>query len=126
MQETPEELIRRIHREEVERAWREGGLPIPHREPPTLHYSELPEANPDSPLFVEWNTYRREVGRRRAEGQEGRFVLIKGEQILGLFESQEDARGHGYRTFHNQPFLVHQLREREPLFRCLSVCLCHK
>src|SRR5690242_610071 len=36
---------------------------LPSRARPRgVHYTELPEAKPESPLAAEWNTYRREVG----------------------------------------------------------------
>src|SRR5437868_3856214 len=70
-------LIEKIHRQAVE-PYRQSP-PLPPVEPPTIPCTELPEAKPDSPLYHEWNYYRREVGRLLAEGQEGRFVLIKGE-----------------------------------------------
>src|ERR1700741_3917299 len=44
---------------------------------PRIHYTELGDADPNSQLYVEWSCYKREVGRLLAEGNEGRFVLIK-------------------------------------------------
>jgi hypothetical protein len=40
---------------------------------------------------------------------EGKFVLIKGDQIIGTFESQQDAIAVGYREFGNVAFLVKQI-----------------
>jgi hypothetical protein len=80
-----------------------------------LHYSQLPPPGPDSQLPVEWNTYRREVGRLLAEGHEGRFVLIKGEEILGLWDTRVEASAEGDRRFLMQGFLVQQVRTWEPL-----------
>jgi hypothetical protein len=57
----------------------------------TIHYSQLPPAEPGSRIAREWETYRREVGRLLAEGHEGRFLL--------------------------QPYLIQQVRSREPLHR---------
>src|SRR5437879_13162 len=34
----------------------------------TIHYTELPESEPDSPIRQEWNFYRRKVARLLAEG----------------------------------------------------------
>jgi hypothetical protein len=117
MKETPEDLVLRLHREEVEQMRREGPLPPP-AEPPGIPYTDLPEASPDSPLFTEWDTYRREVGRLLAEGKEGQFVLLKGRQIVGLYGTEREALDQGYRMFPCQYFLVHQVRAREPLLRC--------
>ncbi len=124
MKETGDDLVRRLHEEEVEQLRREG-LPIRPAEPLAIPCTDLPEASPDSPLFVEWNTYRREVGRLLAEGEQGRFVLIKGERIVGRYPTEREALGSGYRMFPCQAFLVHQVLEREPLLRCVSVRLCH-
>lgn len=79
----------------------------------TTHYSELPEAKPDSPLFREWNTYRREVGRLLRGGYEGLHVLIKDERIVGIWPSHDEALSAGYQQFLGQSFLVHQIQERE-------------
>ena len=42
----------------------------------SIPHTELPAAKPCEELATEWNTYRREVGRLLAEGQDGKFVLI--------------------------------------------------
>jgi hypothetical protein len=80
-----------------------------------IHYTELPPPGPDSQLPVEWNTYRREVGRLLAEGHEGRHVLIKNEEILGVWDTRAQAVEEGVRRFLLQGFLVQQIRTWEPL-----------
>lgn len=94
-----------------------GSQALPGNEPATIHYTELTEANPDEVLGQEWNTYRRELGRLLADGHEGKFILIKGETILGIFEREEAAVGEGYHKFLRQGFFVHQIREKEPILR---------
>ena len=42
-------------------------------------------------MSQEWNFYRREVGRLLAEGQEGSWLLIKGDDIIGIWDTQEEA-----------------------------------
>ena len=115
-------LVERIHREALEHARAQPPLPPP--EPQTIHYLEQPEPRPGDLLFAEWTTYRREAGRLLAEGKEGQYVLIKGEVIVGLWPTLEDAMAEGQDRFGYQPFLVHQLREREPVLRCISVRTC--
>ena len=122
LEQTGASLVAANHRAAVERL-RQQPIPPPP-EPPTIHYSELPAAAPDSPLVLEWNTYRREVGRLLAEGHEGCHVLIKGEQILGIWKTRAEAMAAGYRLFLGQCFLVHQVQQREPILRCLSVWTC--
>lgn len=84
--------------------------------PDTIHYSRLPPAEPGSMIAQEWETYRREAGRLLAEGHEGRFVLIKTDQIIGLFDSREEAHTVGAARFLLGPYLVQQVRTHEPLY----------
>jgi hypothetical protein len=44
----------------------------------TISYSELPDIDAASPLYEEWNTYRREVARLLVEGKEGKFETAGG------------------------------------------------
>jgi hypothetical protein len=85
-------------------------------EPPTLHYSELPPAEPGSMIAREWDTYRREAGRLLAEGHEGRFALIKRDQIVDLFDTHEEAQAAGSARFLLEPYLIQQVRTYEPLY----------
>ena len=112
-------LVERVHREAVE----PNPVPVlPSRERPRgVHYTELPDANPESPLAAEWNTYRREVGRWLAEGLEGRHVLIKGESVIGMYATDEEARAVGYHRYLLQPFFVHEIRTEEPYLRIRGI-----
>lgn len=87
------------------------------RDPMRIHYTEFPPGRPGGPLEVEWNTYRREVGRLLAEGQEGKFVLIKGGELIGLFDTFDEARAEGHRRYLLGPFLIHQVQEWERAVR---------
>jgi hypothetical protein len=40
---------------------------------------------------------------------EGKFVLIRGNQVGGIFDSKMDAIAAGYQQFGNVPFLVKQI-----------------
>jgi hypothetical protein len=77
----------------------------------------LPEDTSDSPIAREWNLYRREVGRLLAEGNEGRWVLIKGEKIVGIFDNWDAARQEGLKRYLLQPMLVKQVLTWEPILR---------
>jgi hypothetical protein len=93
--------------------------------PNTIHYTELPPSLPNSPLATEWDFYRREVGRLLAEGHEGKFVLIKGEVILGIWDTREQAYDVALQKYLMEPSLIQQIRSREPLVRTpLSFCPC--
>jgi hypothetical protein len=92
---------------------------------PTIHYTELPPAQAGSPIAQEWETYRREVGRLLAEGHEGRTVLIKGDRIVGLFDTDDEARTAGANMFLLDSYLIQQVRTHEPLYfhlRCYWSC----
>jgi hypothetical protein len=107
-------LVEQVHRQAIEPLL---GQPAPPPEPTTVAHTELPEAKPGSPLYHEWNTCRREVGRLLAEGHEGRFVLIKGEVILGIWETRAEAKAVALQKYLMQPCLIQQVRSREPLLR---------
>ncbi len=85
----------------------------------TIHYTELLPASLDEPLGVEWEFYRREVGRLLAEGHEGKHVLIKGEEIIGIFDTDREALVEGYKRYliPREAFLVHQIQTRERISR---------
>ncbi|MBI4501536.1 MAG: hypothetical protein HY700_10275 [Gemmatimonadetes bacterium] len=63
-------------------------------------------------LEEELQTY--EDNREKLLGSsKGKFVLIKGAEVVGVFDSQLDAIGQGYEKFGNVPFLVKQILEVE-------------
>jgi hypothetical protein len=114
MQENGRELIQALHRQAIERF---RGRPLPRVEPPTIPYTDLPEARLDDVLYHEWNTYRREVQRLLSEGREGQFILIKGGKIIGIWATEEEAESVVRENFLLQSCLIHQIRSREPLLR---------
>src|SRR5260370_11884640 len=84
-----------------------GSLTMPGR--------ELPPLAAGTPPAEEGECHRREVVLLVAQGYEGRHVLITGSKIMGLFTTREEAMRAGERS--GCPgFLVHQVREYEPLF----------
>ena len=59
-------------------------------------------------LDAELQTY--EKNRESLLGSaDGKFVLIKGEQVVGVYESEMDAINQGYRQLGHVPFLVKQI-----------------
>ena len=46
---------------------------------------------------------------------EGKFVLIKGQELMGVFESQEQAYSVGLERLGNIPFLIKQVVKEEPV-----------
>jgi hypothetical protein len=43
----------------------------------------------------------------------GKYALIKGAEIAGTFDSENEAVGAGYRRYGNEPFLVKHIVEAE-------------
>ena len=87
---------------------------------PTIHYTELPPGRPGSPLYAEWETYRREVGRLLAQGHEGRWILIKGEEIIGIWDTHDEALHEGnvrYFIPRGEGFMIHEIQTRERVIR---------
>jgi hypothetical protein len=111
MQDDAIRLIQQLVKEEQAR------LPTAEASPAELAgipFTALPADNSNEPLAQEWNVYRREIGRLLAEGHQGRFVLIKGEEIVDLFDDWSAARQAGLKRYLREPFFVHAIREVEP------------
>jgi hypothetical protein len=110
-------LNRQLVERERERLQNQALPSLPVQEQAGIHHTQLPEDASDRPLACEWNVYRREIGRLLAEGHEGRYVLIKGETVLGLFETWDLARTAGLERFLREPFFVHPVSATEPHLR---------
>ncbi|MDI6592043.1 MAG: hypothetical protein QME61_03895 [Patescibacteria group bacterium] len=65
-------------------------------------------------LEQELKTYEKQKEKLLAEA-EGKFALIKGDKIIGIYVSQEDALAEGYKRFGNAEFLVKEITEIEPV-----------
>jgi hypothetical protein len=116
MQETGEERTRRLREKEAEQiAVGAPARPLLPPDLPTIPYTALAEAPQDSPIATEWNYYRGQVGRLLAAGNQGKWVLIKGERILGIWDSLDQATQA--RASVVQPVMLKQVLEREPLLR---------
>jgi hypothetical protein len=109
------ERLERLHLEEALRIGKQP--PVPPLPRPTIHYTELPEDTSNQPSAKEWNFYRREVGRLLAEGHEGRWVLIKCEAIIGIWDSRDEAKAVALERYLMQPVLIHEVLTREPVLR---------
>jgi hypothetical protein len=84
-----------------------------------LHYTELPAPQPGSPLAREVEFYRREVGRLLAEGHEGKWVLIKGEEIIGIYDTEDAAMAEARERYlvPRQPCLVQKIQTYQRVSR---------
>lgn len=70
-------------------------------------------------LGLELETYEKHRGQLLATA-EGKFVLISGDKIRGVFESESDAIRQGYLQLGNVPFLVKQVLEVEDVLNFVS------
>jgi hypothetical protein len=66
---------------------------------------------------MEWDHYRGEVGQLLTESHAGRHVLILGTEMIGIWDTHEEAVAEGYRRFLGRPFLVHEIQVEEPILR---------
>jgi hypothetical protein len=117
MNDEAEDRLGRVHREEGERIGARPPQLARALEQPTIPYTQLPPALPDSPLRAEWNYYRGIVGRLLAEGQEGKWLLIKNEEFVGIWDTEAEANAVRLERFLMQPVLLKQVLAREPVLR---------
>jgi hypothetical protein len=116
------EILPRIleaHRLELE-SGRRCPFPDP-RGKATVHYTELGEMKPEAPIHHEWHTYLEKLPGWLAEGREGQFVLIKNTEVIDFFDSWYAADEVANQRFLLQHLLIHEIREREPLYRTRAV-----
>ena len=84
---------------------------------PTIHYTQMAEPAADSPTYREVQTFHRELPRLLAEGHEGKWALIKGGEVVELFQTFDEGCRAGWERYLLQPFLVQPVREWQPVFR---------
>ncbi len=63
-------------------------------------------------LMEELKTYEKHK-QDLIKSSNGKYVLIKGSEIIGTYESQRDAINTGIEKFGNTPFLVKKIEEIE-------------
>jgi hypothetical protein len=116
-------LVQEVHRKESERLRAEGKLKLPFEpaKPATIPYTQLRPFKPDEVFYLEWNTYLREVGRLLAEGLEGKWLLVKGESILGVFDTMQQADSSGLSLVLEakieKPYMLRQVLAEEPILK---------
>ena len=75
-------------------------------------------------LEKEMETYKAKLPEFQAN--EGKFVLIHGDQVIDFYDSYEDAIKQGYVRFKLEPFLVKQIHSMEQVqFISRLVDPCH-
>lgn len=83
----------------------------------TIPFTQLPDVPAGSPLATEWHHYRRVVGQLLADGQEGKWLLIKNDAIVGIWDSEAEADAVRQDRFLMQPVLMKQILADEPILR---------
>ena len=61
-------------------------------------------------LDAELRTYEAQLARLLGQDR-GKYVLIKGDRVVDVFSSNEDALKQGYEMFEAEPFFVRQIVE---------------
>jgi len=84
---------------------------------PTIHFTQLPDGPPNSPITAEWNLYRRIVGHLLAEGHEGKWLLIRNEQVIGIWDTEAEADAVRVEQFPLQPVMMKQILAHERILR---------
>jgi hypothetical protein len=59
-------------------------------------------------------TYRKQLPELLAH--EGKFVVIHGEDVGGIFDSMNDALHFAYGTYGDDLFLAREIRETDPVY----------
>jgi hypothetical protein len=75
-------------------------------------------------LKTEIETYSREKDRLVSES-EGKFALVHGQDVAGVWDTYEDALKEGYQQFKLEPFLVKHIEAMEQVHffsRDLALC----
>lgn len=79
-------------------------------------------------LETELKTYKRELPNLL--GSEGKYVVIRGEEIADVFETYDDALKFAYKSFGvDSLFMVKRIAAMEPIsyvHRAVSPKLCHQ
>ena len=57
------------------------------------------------------------------KNHEGKFVLIRGEELIGAYDSAENAYAEGIKRFGRELFLVKKVTEQEEVYRNQALAL---
>lgn len=65
------------------------------------------------PLEREIGTYYRELPRLIADGHEGRYALIRDEELVSVWDTLDDAMQAGHERFGFQRFMTQKIRSKD-------------
>jgi hypothetical protein len=83
---------------------------------PTIHYTQIAEPPADDPNYQELQTFRRELPRLLAQGHEHKWALIRGNEVIGVYETFDEGCSAGRKRYLLEAYLVQPVREWQPLF----------
>lgn len=69
-----------------------------------------------SDLLEKENKYYQSIKQKLLEESEGKFALIKGDKLIGLFDTDMDAYQVGIDRFGNVPFLIIRVEKDEETY----------
>lgn len=76
-------------------------------------------------LEREWDTFLKEMPRLLHEGQRGKYVLIQGETVHGVWDTLDEAIAAGYDRVGLAPFLAQEIDDHpEPRYCSRNVTRC--
>ena len=81
----------------------------------TIHYTKIPKLQPEDVFYREQQTYLRELPRLLAEGQERKFCVIKGDDLIGIYDTDEEASAVRWQKYGAEPCMVQPILEYEPV-----------
>ena len=88
----------------------QGGPAVPA---PAQRTEPAPIPEGWKPLFAELTTYYRHLPELLAEGDAGRFVVVKGDELYNTWDTYRDANRYGIERFGDQLFMVHRVDPRD-------------
>ena len=71
---------------------------------------QLPDPPAGSPFEAEWKTFKREIYRLMCAGNQGRFALVKGDQVVSVWDTMKDAIQAGRERFGSEPIFVQEVQ----------------
>jgi hypothetical protein len=71
---------------------------------------QVPDIPEGEPFAKEWRTFKREVYRLVSEGQSGRFVVFRGDQLVGVWDTLAQAAQAGRQQCGGEPFLIQEIQ----------------
>ncbi len=71
---------------------------------------DVPDIADGEPFAEEWRAFKQRAQRLVQEGHTGRYALLKGNQLVGVWDSLDAADLQGRQQFKGEPFLVQEIQ----------------